>query len=181
METLGVQALGVVFGDDVLLVVLVIRLQELGILEDTRTVVLVEVLLHLGDGLEGLEGECVGKGIDHGGTQWVEWVEHAFLLGFLHGHEDLRIRQVVVANEIDLSNLHFVPLVDIDDQVDGVVLGSVGHLLDVDDGIVETFFSIVVLDDAAGLGLKVVGGDVASRKVDLVANLISFRFLDAVE
>ena len=101
------------------------------------------------------------------------------MLGLLHRRIYLSVREVLVTNHIDFANLHLLSLVNVDDHIDIVLTDGIGHLLNVNSHIIEALFVVEILDDARCLGQQMLGGDVASRQVDLVADIVSLAFLDA--
>ena len=174
-------AFGIVFLDDVFLVVLVVLLKVFRCLENPWAVVVVEILFHPIDSPHRMQGDHIGNSIHNQRSERIQRVEMAAFLGLFHRGQNLAIRKILISNQIDFLDFHLRAFVNIDDHIDITLAGGVGLLLNVDIHVVKSLVVVVILNDTGGFGQQVVGGNVAARKVDLVSDFVGLAFLDAIE
>jgi len=103
----------------------------------------------------------VGEVLVHEFLLAEQFQQVALLVGLLHGPLQLAVRQDLVALDVDLMYLHSGVAVDVDGQHGMVFLAEVGLLRDGDDGVLEAFLVVVLLDDLLG-AVDDVGGQLLS-------------------
>ena len=174
-------AFGIIFLDNEFFVFFIGFFHVFGSLENTRTVVVIEIFLNAIDGSQGMKGEHISKGVNNQRAKRIQGVEMATFFGLFHGGQNLTFGKVLVTNNIDFPDFHLWTLIDVDEHVDIVFTSCIGFLLDINFYIVIPLVKIKILNDACGLGQQMLSSNIATREIDLIADIVGLALLDTLK